>query len=217
MEKLCVLRITIIFMFCLQVFQLHGWHIRAKYRTGSAIPENSEVFCWVWQKAGGYPTLTTLTQRVPEFIGTRDFYRKISSATRNNLWMDGKTNWLLGNFSSWIFFCLHSGGYFWPGKTVASITFSYTCYTTAQCFWRSNSHFRYRSGCKIWCWNFSGTRLCSKLLWTNFPFGIARNFSKSQVTGWEWLWKHAFNERIAASANCHFWLNLSRLDCTNQS
>ena len=44
-EKLCVLRITIIFMICLQVFQLHGWHIRAKYRTGSAIPENSEVFC----------------------------------------------------------------------------------------------------------------------------------------------------------------------------
>ena len=35
-------------------------------------------------KKPGYPTLTTLTQRVPEFIGTRAFYRKISSATRNN-------------------------------------------------------------------------------------------------------------------------------------
>jgi len=34
LEELCVLRITIIFMFCLQVFQLHGWHIGAKYRTG---------------------------------------------------------------------------------------------------------------------------------------------------------------------------------------
>ena len=35
-------------------------------------------------KKPGYPTLTTLTQRVPEFIGTRAFYRKISSAARNN-------------------------------------------------------------------------------------------------------------------------------------
>ena len=43
--KFCELRITINFMFCLQVFQLHGWHIRAKYRSGSSIPDNSEVFC----------------------------------------------------------------------------------------------------------------------------------------------------------------------------
>ena len=34
LEKLCVMKITIIFMFYLQVFQQHGWHIRAKYRTG---------------------------------------------------------------------------------------------------------------------------------------------------------------------------------------
>ena len=34
LDKLCLLRIPIIFMLCPQVFQLHGWHIGAKYRTG---------------------------------------------------------------------------------------------------------------------------------------------------------------------------------------
>ena len=45
LDKLCVLRIAIIFMLCPQVFQLHGSNIREKYRTGSAIPVNSEIFC----------------------------------------------------------------------------------------------------------------------------------------------------------------------------
>ena len=45
LDKLCVLRIAIIFMLCPQVFQLHGSNIRGKYRTRSAIPENLEIFC----------------------------------------------------------------------------------------------------------------------------------------------------------------------------
>ena len=45
LDKLCLLRIPIIFMLCPQVFQLHGSNIREKNCTGSAIPENSEFFC----------------------------------------------------------------------------------------------------------------------------------------------------------------------------
>ena len=45
LDKLCVLRIAVIFMLCPQVFQLHGSNIREKNCTGSAIPENSEFFC----------------------------------------------------------------------------------------------------------------------------------------------------------------------------
>jgi|TARA_B110000093_G_scaffold113807_1_gene122008 ADP-heptose:LPS heptosyltransferase len=45
LDKLCVLRIAIIFMLSPQIFQLHGSNIREKYRTGSAIPVNSEIFC----------------------------------------------------------------------------------------------------------------------------------------------------------------------------
>ena len=131
--------------------------------------------------------------------------------------MDWNTHQFFSKITSWFIHCFYSGGYLWSGKAVAAGTFPCISLTTAQCFWRSNCHFRYWGGCRVWSRNFPRTWLGPKLLRTNFTSGITSNFSKSQIADWKWFRYHAPDGCLATSASCNFRFNLSRLDCSHQS